>query len=85
MTIARLSASPLYVERVLRRPKAPANLQISFSRGFAYQHLHSRRRPTTAETIVEWFVPVLTLLGTVAAMWFVASDGWFQLCTLWSL
>jgi hypothetical protein len=83
MTIARLSASPLYVQRVLRLEVE--GTQVSFLPWRPDQRRCKPVRQSTAEVMLEWFVPVLTLLGTAAAMWFVLSDGWFQLFGLWAL
>lgn len=82
MTIATFSASRLYAQRVLR-PETAAIFQLS---SLPRRPDHCRRvvRRSPAEVIVELLLPFLTLLGTVTAMSFVTSDGWFQLCGLWS-
>jgi hypothetical protein len=79
MTIVK-SASPLYTPRVLR-PEASARLQGSF---IIKPHPDARKfvRPAAGQTIVEWIAPFLTVISAVT--WFVLTDGWFQLCAVWS-
>ena len=81
MTIARLSASPLYAARVLHSEDW-ARLQASFPLRSPHASWRKPNRSTTSERVVAWAAPFLTLLGTV--MWFVITNGWFQLCALWS-
>jgi hypothetical protein len=34
--------------------------------------------------LLDVVVPMLILLATAAAMWFVVTDGWFQLVGFWA-
>jgi len=79
MTIAK-SASSLYAPREMG-PQAWARLQASFP---LEPHPDRRKsvRPATGQTLVEWIAPFLTVIGAVT--WFVITDGWLQLCAVWS-
>ena len=75
MTVSKLSECYLYSSAVIKPTIA--------SRAMAWT------QPATSSTHEEpgafqkWILPVLTLLGTIAAMWFVVGDGWLQLFGFW--
>ena len=80
MAVGKLNASPFYFAHLqaasLPRTAATASL-IEKEQALSTSQ-------TRAERIQEWILPVLTLIGTAAAMWFVVTDGWFQLFGFWS-
>jgi len=75
MTVSKLSECYLYSSTVIK-PKIR-------STALAWT------QPATCSTheepglLQKWILPVLTLLGTIAAMWFVVGDGWLQLFGFW--
>ncbi len=81
MTIARLSASPVYFGQVL--PRTPTVPVRRLANPNGTPSVKTRKREIT-DRLLEWVVPLLTLVGTAAAMWFVVTDGWFQLFGFWA-
>ena len=79
MTLATLGDSPMYADTVLR----PSPSATSVVYGSFRNEMGNRRNPDQSSKF-EWIIPVLTLLGTAGAMWFVVTDGWFQLFGLWA-
>lgn len=82
MTIAKLIASPVYYERVFR--PVPVRPIATIARPGSDSRLTTPKRNST-DRVREWIVPVLTLIGTAAAMWFVVTEGWFQLFGFWTM
>jgi hypothetical protein len=82
MTIAKLIASPVYYERVFR--PVPVTPVATIVRGRFNSRSTTQKRNST-DWVQEWIVPVLTLVGTAAAMWFVVTEGWFQLFGFWAM
>ena len=81
MTIARVSASPVYFGHVLpRTPTVPVRRLANLNGTPSVK----ARKPEITDQLLEWVVPLLTLIGTAAAMWFVVTDGWFQLFGFWA-
>ena len=81
MTIAKLSASPVYFAHVLPRvPLAPRSATSSSQ----FNSIVGAQKHATSDWLHEWLIPLLTLLGTAAAMWFVVTEGWFQLFGFWA-
>ncbi|HWC18717.1 MAG TPA: hypothetical protein VG498_17025 [Terriglobales bacterium] len=74
MTVSKLSECRLYSSAVIKPAAA-----------FPVFRLDSTRVPGQEEAGIfqRWILPLLTLLGTIAAMWFVVGDGWFQLFGFW--
>lgn len=81
MTIARVSASPVYFGHVL-----PSTSTVPVRRLASPNGTPSVKagKPAVTDRLLEWVVPLLTLIGTAAAMWFVVTDGWFQLFGFWA-
>lgn len=72
MAVGKLQASPMYVAPVLLPPAAlVSNRRV--------------KRKSRKEEMLEWVIPILTLIATALAMWFVVTDGWFQLFGFWAL
>ena len=72
MAVGKLHASPLYAAPVLLPPVAPiSNRRV--------------KRKSRKDRLLEWVIPILTLIATALAMWFVVTDGWFQLFGFWTL
>jgi len=75
MTVSKLSECYLYSSAVIKPTVASTALALT--------------QPAICSTheepgvLQKWILPVLTLLGTIAAMWFVVGDGWFQLFGFW--
>ena len=82
MTIAKLIASPVYYERVFRQVPITPSTTIARSRSDSRSTTQKRK---STDWIQEWIVPVLTLIGTAAAMWFVVTEGWIQLFGFWAM
>jgi hypothetical protein len=81
MTIAKLIASPVYYERVFRPVPVTPIATIARDRS----NSRATQKGNSTEWVQEWIVPVLTLVGTAAAMWFVVTEGWFQLFGFWAM
>ena len=78
MAVGKLNASSFYFAR-LESASIP---RTSPTASLTQKELSTPQ--TRAEQIQEWILPMLTLIGTAAAMWFVVTDGWFQLFGFWS-
>ena len=74
MTVSKLSECRLYSSAVIK----PAAAFPAF--GWTQPKSASQEE---AGIFQKWILPLLTLLGTIAAMWFVVGDGWFQLLGFW--
>ena len=81
MTIARVSASPVYFGHVLPRTPGVPVRRLASPNGTSSV---KAGKPETTDRLLDWVVPLLTLIGTAAAMWFVVTDGWFQLFGFWA-
>ena len=80
MTAIKLSASsPFSATGLQVSPRTKATDRIRF------QAEEEPVRVPGPDWILKWLFPLLTVLGTAAAMWFVVSDGWFQLFGFWAL
>jgi hypothetical protein len=82
MTVCKFVASPVYYQRVLR--PTPVTSITSIGRDRSESRSATKKRKATHWTW-DWIVPVLTLIGTAAAMWFVVTEGWFQLFGFWGM
>jgi hypothetical protein len=82
MTLATLSNTPMYAGTVLY-PALPRKILSHRGLRLIGAENHSGRPNKTS--IMEWVIPILALIGTAGAMWFVVTNGWFQLCGFWAL
>ncbi len=75
MTVSKLSECYLYSSAVIKPRIASSPL------GWTQAATSSTHEEPGV--LQKWILPVLTLLGTIAAMWFVVGDGWLQLFGFW--
>ena len=80
MTLAIFRGTPIYAATVLYPCPARKNPSYHDLRLIVSD---MPKRPPLKKSAMGWIVPFLTLLGTAGAMWFVVTDGWFQLVGLW--
>ena len=81
MTLAKLTASPVYYATVLQPVSRDDRCGIE-SRSIVCSLLPPKQ--ADSNPLKEWLVTVLTIVGTAAAMWFVLTEGWFQLFGPWA-
>ena len=77
MTISKLNECNLHTAAVFK----PAFVSPSMAYGNVRDIRPQQEQPGV---LLQWIFPLLTLLGTAAAMWFVVTDGWFQLFGFWA-
>lgn len=75
MTVSKLSECHLYSSAVIKPAAAHAV--------FAWAQPATTSGQDRPGVFQKWILPLVTLLGTIAAMWFVVGDGWFQLFGFW--
>jgi hypothetical protein len=81
MAVGKLNSSSFYFAHLQSAPiaRTSTNARLAGSQGPVSSP------QTLAQRVQGWIVPILTLIGTAGAMWFVVTDGWFRLFGFWSL